>query len=60
MKRAGPEFCIRRADRLVFGRDCLAEGQRVPQFDLCAGFHLPPDVEAKIFRDNARKILKLS
>ena len=60
MKRAGREFCIRRADRPVFGTGYLAEGQKILQFDLYAGFHLPPDVEAKIFRDNARKILKLS
>jgi hypothetical protein len=59
MKRAGREFCIRRADRLVFGTDYLSEGQAIPQFELYASFHLPPDVQAKIFRDNARRILKL-
>jgi len=53
----GREFLIRRADRLLFGTDYLAEGQQVGQFEFLDGLDLPADVQAKIFRDNARRIL---
>lgn len=55
----GREFLIRRADRLLFGTDYLAKGQGVPQFELFAKMDLPADVERKIFRDNARRLLGL-
>lgn len=55
----GREFLIRRADRLLFGTDFLAPGQNVPQFELFAKIELPEEVRRKIFRDNARRILKL-
>jgi predicted TIM-barrel fold metal-dependent hydrolase len=53
----GPEFVKRRADRLVFGTDYLSPGQNVPQLELYAKLDLPADVQAKVFRDNARKLL---
>lgn len=55
----GQEFLVRRADRLLFGSDFLAPGQAVPQFDLFAELDLPEDVRSRIFRDNARRLLKL-
>jgi hypothetical protein len=54
----GREFLIRRADRLMFGTDFLAPGQEVPQLALYRQLDLPAEVEAKIFRDNARRVLK--
>lgn len=56
----GREFLIRRADRLLFGTDYLSPGQAVPQFELLAGIDLPADVRAKIYRDNARRLLGLA
>jgi len=57
----GREFLIRRADRVCFGTDFLAPGQGVPQFDLFEQqLELPEDVQAKIFRNNARKLLGLA
>lgn len=56
----GREFLIRRADRLCFGTDFLSPGQQVPQLTLFRQIELPADVQAKIFRDNARRLLKLS
>lgn len=55
----GREFCIKYADRLLFGTDYLTPGQNVPQFDVFDSFDLPDDVEAKIYRNNARKLLGL-
>lgn len=52
-------FLIRRADRLLFGTDFLMAGQEVPQFDLLDSFDLPEEVQRKIFRENARRLLKL-
>jgi predicted TIM-barrel fold metal-dependent hydrolase len=57
----GREFLIRRADRILFGTDFLAPKQDVPQFELFEKqLDLPADVQAKVFRDNARKLLKIS
>jgi len=56
----GREFLLRRADRIMFGTDFLSPGQDVPQFELFEKkLALPEDVQAKIFRDNARRLLKL-
>ena len=55
----GRSFLLRRADRLLFGTDYLKPGQPVPQFDLLAGFDLPEEVEAKIYRENAIRLLKV-
>lgn len=55
----GREFLIRRADRLLFGTDYLAEGQQVDQFAFLEQLQLPAEVQAKISRDNARRVLGL-
>lgn len=56
----GRDFLLRRADRIIFGTDFLAPKQDVPQFELFEQkLKLPEDVQAKIFRDNARRILGL-
>ena len=55
----GRDFLIRRADRLMFGTDFLSPGQEVPQFALFDELDLPDDVEAKIFRENARRVLQI-
>jgi predicted TIM-barrel fold metal-dependent hydrolase len=57
--RFAREFLIRRADRLLFGTDYLTPGQEVPQFNLFRQLELPAEVQAKIFRDNARRLLRL-
>lgn len=56
----GRDFLIRRADRILFGTDYLSPGQQVPQFELFAKLDLPDEVEAKILRENARRLLQLS
>lgn len=56
----GRKFLIRRADRLLFGSDYLAEGQKVDQFEHLDSLDLPPEVQRKIFRDNARCCLGLA
>lgn len=53
------EFVIRRADQLLFGTDYLMAGQTVPQFELLDGLKLPDDVQYKVYRGNALRILKL-
>lgn len=53
------EFVLRRADRLLFGSDYLAPGQEIPQFDILASMNLPEEVEYKVHRGNAIRILKL-
>ena len=56
----GRQFLIRRQDRILFGTDYLEPGQRVPQFEVLASLKLPADVERKICRGNAEKLLGLS
>lgn len=56
----GREFLIRRADRVMFGTDFLSPGQEVPQLTLFRTLDLPAEVQAKVFRDTARKLLGLS
>jgi uncharacterized protein len=53
------DFVLRRADRLLFGSDYLAPGQQVPQFAILSGMNLPEEVEYKIRRGNAIRVLKL-
>ena len=56
----GRDFLVRRQDRLLFGTDYLAPGQKVPQFDLYGEeLNLPEPVKRKIFRENARRILRV-
>lgn len=54
------EFVLRRADRLLFGSDYLAPGQEIPQFEILATMNLPDDVQYKIHRGNAIRVLKLN
>lgn len=56
----GREFLIRRQDRICFGTDYLAPGQGVPQFQTLQEMKLPAEVEQKIFRGNALRLLGLS
>jgi len=56
----GREFLIRRQDRLLFGTDYLQPGQKVPQFDLLDSLNLPSPIQAKIYRENATRVLKLA
>jgi predicted TIM-barrel fold metal-dependent hydrolase len=56
----GRAFLMRRADRLMFGTDYLSPGQEVPQLTLFRTLDLPAEVQARVFRDNARKLLGLT
>lgn len=55
----GREFIIRHADQLLFGTDVLMPDQKIPQFELLDSLNLPADVQYKIYRGNAIKLLKL-
>jgi hypothetical protein len=55
----GREFLIRRTDRLMFGTDFLAPDQEVSQLALYRQLDLPAAVQAKIFRENARRVIGL-
>jgi predicted TIM-barrel fold metal-dependent hydrolase len=55
----GREFIIRRADQLLFGTDVLMPEQKIPQFELLDSLKLPEDVQYKIYRGNAIRLLKL-
>lgn len=55
----GRQFLVRRQDRIMFGTDFLAPEQHVPQFELFEqDLQLPDDVRNKIYRDNARRVLR--
>jgi len=58
-KTFGRDFLVRRADRILFGTDYLSPGQAVQQFDVLRSLDLPAEVEAKIARENAIRILAL-
>ena len=58
-KKFGREFLIRRADQLLFGTDYLMADQTIPHFALFDSLDLPDDVQKKIYRGNAIRILKL-
>jgi uncharacterized protein len=55
----GREFIIRHADQLLFGTDVLMPDQKIPQFELLASLNLPEEVERKVYRENAIRLLKL-
>ena len=57
--RFGRAFLIRRASRLLFGTDFLMAGQKVPQFELLDSMKLPDEVQQKIYRGNALRVLGL-
>lgn len=54
------DFLIRNANQLLFGTDVLMPAQKIPQFELLDSMNLPEDVQYKIFRGNAIKLLKLT
>lgn len=56
----GREFLIRNAGQLLFGTDVLMPGQQIPQFALLASLELPEDVQYKIYRGNAIRLLNLT
>ena len=55
----GRQFILRRIDRLMFGTDYLSVGQQIPQFELFESLSLPKEAQAKLFRQNACRMLKL-
>jgi len=55
----GREFMLRRQDRLCFGTDYLQPGQPVPQFEMMAELKLPEDIDRKVSRGNAERLLGL-
>ncbi len=59
-KAFGMKFMVRRQDRLMFGTDYLRPGQNVPQFELFDSIELPKNVQAKIFKGNAKRVLKIA
>lgn len=56
----GREFLLRRADKLLFGTDYLMNEQQIPHYELFDSMKLPEDVQYKIYRGNAIKLLKLA
>jgi predicted TIM-barrel fold metal-dependent hydrolase len=55
----GREFLVRRQDRIMFGTDYLSPGQKVPQFEVLTQIDVPEEVRAKVFKGNARRVLRL-
>jgi predicted TIM-barrel fold metal-dependent hydrolase len=56
----GREFLIRRADQLLFGTDFLMPGQNeMARIRLLDSMKLPDDVQYRIFRGNAIRLLRL-
>jgi predicted TIM-barrel fold metal-dependent hydrolase len=58
-RKFGRAFLIRWADRLLFGTDVLMSRQEIPQFELFDSLDLPEEVQYKIYRGNAIRLLKL-
>jgi putative heme-binding domain-containing protein len=58
-KKFGRDFIIRWADRCLFGTDYLMADQKVPHFDLLDSLDLPEDVQYKVYRGNAMRLLRL-
>jgi predicted TIM-barrel fold metal-dependent hydrolase len=58
-RKFGRDFVIRWADRLLFGTDVLMSRQEIPQFELYDKMDLPEDVQYKIYRGNAIRLLRL-
>ena len=55
-KEFGRAFLIRNADKLMFGTDIGPWSGDAPQFTLLPSLNLPPDVKAKIYRQNAERL----
>lgn len=58
-RKFGRDFLLRRADRLLFGTDYLMPDQQIPHYELFNSLELPDEVQAKVFRGNALRLLKL-
>ena len=57
----GSKFLRRRSDRLLFGTDYYDLAQtEFPHFRLLTEFDLPPELERKIARGNATRLLGLN
>jgi predicted TIM-barrel fold metal-dependent hydrolase len=56
----GREFLARRQDRILFGTDYLEPGQKVPQFAVLDSLKLPAEVQKKVFRQNAERLLRIN
>ena len=50
---------IAQSQLLLFGTGIFMPGPKIPQFELLDSLNLPEDVQYKIFRGNAIKLLKL-
>ncbi len=55
----GKEFLIKHADKLMFGTDAAGGTGRETHFEFYNSIDLSPEIKAKLFRDNARKLLKI-
>lgn len=53
----GREFVIRFADQLIWGTDYLHPDWNARQLNIYPDLDLPPDVEANVYRDNARRLM---
>jgi predicted TIM-barrel fold metal-dependent hydrolase len=58
-RKFGREFIIHWADRCLFGTDYLMADQKVPHFELFDSLDLPEDVQYKVYRGNAIRVLRL-
>jgi predicted TIM-barrel fold metal-dependent hydrolase len=58
-KEFGRQFLIRRAEQLLFGTDFLMPDQEIPHFALYESLDLPDEVQQKLFRGNAIRLLRL-
>lgn len=59
-KKFGRDFLLRRADNLLFGTDYLMNDQKIPHYELFDSLDLPDEVQKKIYRENALKLLKVN
>lgn len=55
----GINFLQKHQDKLMFGTDAIGGAGRESHFEFYNEADLPSDVKAKLFRDNARKLLKI-
>lgn len=55
----GRDFIIRNKSRIMFGTDYLTIGQPIPQQEVMRSLDLPEEVQAAVFRNNARRLVGL-
>ena len=58
-RKFGRDFLLRRVERLLFGTDYLMDDQQIPHYELYDSLGLPDEVQYKIYRGNAIRLLKL-